>query len=62
MENAPKTNSKFLKISCPRCDKKHVIYGRATLKIKCEKCNKLLIKSSGGKSQIRAKVRKILWK
>jgi len=49
-------NTKFLKIACPRCKNKQIIFGKSSLKIKCNKCNKLLVKTTGGKTKIRAKV------
>jgi len=52
--------SKFIKIICPRCSNKQVIFGKTTLKIKCEKCRKLLVKTTGGKTKIRAQVKKVL--
>jgi len=52
--------SKFLRISCPRCKKGHIIFGKSSIKIKCKKCNYLLTKPSGGKTKIRARVRKVL--
>jgi len=55
-----KTKSKFLKISCPRCSEEHIIYGKSTLKIKCRKCNKLLIETSGGKIRVKAPIKKVL--
>jgi len=52
--------SKFIKIICPRCSNKQVIFGKTTLKIKCEKCKKLLVKTTGGKTKIKAQVKQIL--
>jgi len=57
MEN----QSRFLRISCPRCRLGRIIFGKSSLKIKCTKCNYLLLKTSGGKAQIRAPVKDILW-
>ncbi|MCX8158914.1 MAG: 30S ribosomal protein S27e [Candidatus Pacearchaeota archaeon] len=52
--------SKFLEIFCPRCKKQKIVFGKSSTKVKCEKCNYLLLKTSGGKSKIRAKVRKVI--
>jgi ribosomal protein S27E len=54
------TSGKFLKISCPRCGSKTLIYGKATTRIKCKKCNKLLVKLTGGKTKICAPIRSII--
>lgn len=56
----PSKDSKFLKIICPRCKSQKIIYGKATSKIKCQKCNKMLVKNTGGKTKIKAPVKKIL--
>ena len=54
------SESKFLKISCPRCNRTHTIFGKSSTWIKCESCNKLLVKPKGGKAKVRAPVRKVL--
>ena len=51
---------RFLIIVCPRCSNRQIIFGKATLKIKCLKCNKLLIKPTGGKTKIKARIERIL--
>jgi small subunit ribosomal protein S27e len=53
-------NTRFLRIVCPRCKNKQVIFGKSCLKVKCSKCNKLLVKTTGGKTKIKAKVEKVL--
>jgi len=53
-------NSRFLRIICPRCKNKHIVYGKSSIRVKCEKCNYLLLKPKGGKAIIRAKVKEIL--
>jgi ribosomal protein S27E len=57
---AKEIKSKFLKITCPRCRARHIIFGKSSLRIKCSKCNYLLLKNSGGKAKIRAQVREVL--
>jgi len=54
-------NSKFLKINCPRCRKAQIIFGKSSSKVKCKGCNYLLNKPSGGKTKLRAKVKKIYY-
>ncbi len=53
------SESKFLGVICPRCRNTQIIFGRASLKVKCEKCNLLLVKTGGGKTKIKAKIEKI---
>lgn len=56
-----KTNkSKFLRVNCPRCRKQKVIFGKAATQVKCDSCNYLLLKTKGGKSKIRAKIKEII--
>ena len=54
-----KNKSKFLKIACPRCNNNQVVFGKSASIIKCDKCNKLLIKTTGGKSKIKARVKQV---
>jgi len=58
-----KTNrqeSKFLRIACPRCRHRQIVFGKSSTNVKCEKCNYLLIKTGGGKAKIRAPIKKIM--
>lgn len=59
MKEMKKSKSKFLKVSCPRCKHQKIIYGKSAIKIKCDKCNILLIKTTGGKTKIKAKVKEV---
>jgi ribosomal protein S27E len=52
--------SKFVKIACPKCGKKTMIFGKATVEVKCSSCSHLLNKSRGGKTKIRAKVKEVI--
>ena len=52
--------SKFIKVKCPRCRRAHLIFGKASTKIKCGSCNKLLVKLTGGKIKIKAPVEKVI--
>ena len=53
--------NKFLRITCPRCKNNKLVYNKSSTKIKCNKCNYLLVKPSGGKVKLRAKVTEVLW-
>jgi len=50
---------KFVRVVCPRCKNNQVVFGKCTTVVKCTKCNKLLVKNTGGKTRIRAVVRKV---
>jgi len=55
-----RNDSKFLKVVCPRCKKIQIIFGKSSTRIKCEKCNKLLVKNTGGKVKVKAMVKEVL--
>lgn len=50
----------FLSIKCSRCGCKQVVYGRSAQNIKCRDCNKLLVKSTGGKAKVVSIIREVL--
>ncbi len=53
-------NSEFIMLKCPRCSKNKITYGKASTWVKCNNCNKLLIKPNGGKAKVRAQIKEIL--
>jgi len=52
--------SKFLKIICPRCKTLQITFGKASTRVKCQSCNKLLLKTGGGKARIKAQIKEII--
>ena len=52
--------SRFLEVRCDRCGNKQVVFGKATERVKCARCNKLLVKVGGGKVRMRARVLEVL--
>jgi len=60
MESKNKSKAKFVRIVCVRCGNPQIIFGKAVTKIKCSKCNRLLMKTSGGKVTIKTVVREVL--
>lgn len=52
--------SKFLRICCPRCNNCQIIYGKASLKVKCKKCGYLLVRTGGGKVKVRAQIKEVI--
>ncbi|MEK6858709.1 MAG: 30S ribosomal protein S27e [Nanoarchaeota archaeon] len=52
--------SKFLRIKCPRCKTAHIIFGKASTRVKCKKCKESLVRNAGGKAKIKAYVEEIL--
>jgi len=64
MENnyQKKPKSKFLKIRCPRCNNPQLVFGKASTIIKCNECNKLLVKPTGGKVKVKARITRVMSK
>ncbi|MFH1290273.1 MAG: 30S ribosomal protein S27e [Nanoarchaeota archaeon] len=58
MRNDP--TSKFLEVACTRCGNKQILFGKASIRVKCNKCNRLLVQPSGGKTRIRTLVKEVL--
>ncbi len=54
------SESKFLRVMCPRCKNNQTIFGKSSTKVKCHNCNKLLVKTTGGKTKIKARINEIL--
>jgi small subunit ribosomal protein S27e len=54
-----KPHTKFLKIACPRCKCPQIIFSKSATMIKCVRCNKRLIDTTGGKTRLRAPVKQI---
>jgi ribosomal protein S27E len=51
---------KFLRVICPRCKTRGIIFGKSSSLIKCIKCSKLLVKNTGGKNKVKAFVEEVL--
>lgn len=54
------TESKFIRVRCPKCENEQVIFGKSSTKIKCLKCEKILTEPTGGKAKIRCRVLEVL--
>ena len=52
--------SRFVRIRCQKCKNEQVIFGKAAQTIKCLVCGEVLAESTGGKSDIKAKVLEVL--
>ncbi|MEK6855318.1 MAG: 30S ribosomal protein S27e [Nanoarchaeota archaeon] len=50
---------KFLEVVCSRCKNTQTIYGKCSSRVKCDKCNKLLVDNTGGRARIRAFVKEV---
>ena len=55
-----KTNSKFAKVTCPKCKNEQIIFGKASNKVACLVCNQELAEPTGGKSKIKARILEVV--
>jgi small subunit ribosomal protein S27e len=53
-------SSKFVKIRCPKCKNEQVLFGKASTKVKCLLCAKVLAEPSGGKAKVKARILEVL--
>jgi small subunit ribosomal protein S27e len=60
MRAIKETKSKFIKIRCPKCKNEQIMFGKASTKISCLVCNKVLAEPTGGKSKVKARVLEVL--
>ncbi len=54
------TNSKYIKIRCPKCKNEQIIFGKTATSVKCLVCDKVIAEPTGGKSRIKARVLEVL--
>ena len=54
------STSKFIKVRCPKCKNEQIMFGKAATDVECLVCSKVLSKSTGGKSIIKARVLEVL--
>ncbi len=54
------SKGRFLKIICSRCKNDQVVFGKASTRVKCVKCNKLLDKNGCGKAQVKTLITEVL--
>jgi small subunit ribosomal protein S27e len=55
-----KTDSKFLKVVCSKCNNEQTIFNKATSDVKCLVCGEELAVATGGKAKIISKVLQVL--
>ena len=54
------SNSKFIKIRCPKCKNEQIIYGKPSTTIKCLVCEKPIAEPTGGKAGVKARILEVL--
>ena len=52
--------SKFIKVRCQKCKNEQIIFGNPSTEIKCLVCGEILVKPTGGKAGIKARVLEVL--
>ena len=60
MEGIKEPVSKFIKIRCSKCKNEKIMFGKASSKVKCLVCGKVLAEPTGGKSKIKARILEVL--
>jgi len=54
------SNSKFIKVRCPKCKNEQIIFGKSSTDIKCLVCDKIIAEPTGGKTKIKARILEVL--
>lgn len=54
------SNSRFVKVRCPKCKNEQIIFGKTSTDIKCLVCGKDIGEPTGGKSKIKARILEVL--
>jgi small subunit ribosomal protein S27e len=52
--------SRFVKVRCPKCKNEQIIFGKASMRVKCLVCGRALAEPTGGKSKIRSRILEVL--
>jgi len=60
MTNIKESTSKFVKIRCPKCKNEQIMFGKASSKVFCLVCGKILADPTGGKSRVKARILEVL--
>ncbi|MBT3407040.1 30S ribosomal protein S27e [Candidatus Woesearchaeota archaeon] len=60
MRPIKESTSKFIKVRCPKCKNEQIIFGKASTKVPCLVCDKVLSDPTGGKAKIKARILEVL--
>tara|TARA_Y100000294_G_scaffold125461_1_gene116878 strand:+ start:2144 stop:2329 length:186 start_codon:yes stop_codon:yes gene_type:complete len=60
MTDIREPTSKFIKIRCPKCKNEQIMFGKASSKVICLVCSKILAEPTGGKSRVKARILEVL--
>ena len=54
------TDSKFIKVRCPKCKNEQILFGKVSSKVQCLVCGKMLAEATGGKTRFKARISEVL--
>ena len=54
------SESKFIKVRCPKCKNEQVIFGKSANSILCLVCEKPIAEPTGGKAKVKARILEVL--
>jgi len=60
MRKLKESQSRYIKIRCPKCKNEQIVFGKTSTKVQCLICQKTLAEPTGGKCRIRARVLEVL--
>jgi small subunit ribosomal protein S27e len=60
MIDVQESNSKFIKIRCPKCKNEQITFGKSASYVNCLVCGKSLSDPTGGKTRIKARILEVL--
>ena len=54
------SESKFIKVRCPKCKNEQIIFGKSSSTVCCLVCNQKLAEPTGGKTKVSARILEVL--
>lgn len=54
------SESRFIKVRCPKCKNEQIIFGKNSTRVKCLVCDKTLSVPTGGKGKIKSRILEVL--
>ncbi len=52
--------SRFIKVRCLKCKNEQIVFGKPAMDVHCLVCGRTLIKSTGGKGLVKARILEVL--
>ncbi len=60
MTEIQETNSRFIKVRCPKCKNEQIVFGKSASIVKCLVCEKILAEPTGGKTRFKSRILEVL--